>query len=173
MSECCNWDIGYWFFECPVHDMVCGCTWSAHTIHIKLSVASPQYATTTYGARSTNQPTMANQPDQPVETCLLSSNPTCPRKRSCSPPVVPCPAQLKTKGWLWSRAGWCQETPAWVVRRPGREICIPTRKTIRMDHADVIVASPYHWCTCLWRWVDPKQRSSVGAISTIVLVGHG
>ena len=48
-----------------IHDMVCGCTWSAHTIHIKCIGG---LSTTTCDARSTNQPT--EQLDRPVETYL-------------------------------------------------------------------------------------------------------
>ena len=45
--------------------MVCGCTWSAHTIHIKCIGG---FGTPTCDARSSNQPT--KHLDQPVETCL-------------------------------------------------------------------------------------------------------
>ena len=144
--------------------MVCGRTWSAHTIHIKYIGG---FGTTTCDARSTHRPT--NQPNQPVETCLPVLQSHLSSQAQLLPVGGTLPSAIKNKGLAVvlrgfgvkrHRHGSCVD--------PGCEICIPTRTTIRMYHADVMVASQHHWRTCPWRWVDPKQRSSVGAVSTIV-----
>ena len=74
------------------------------------------------------------------------------------PPLLPaggipvqCTAAAKTAAHtnnglapLCSREVWCQETPAWVVRRPWpRKLygCVPT--TIIASHPDVVVASAH------------------------------
>ena len=91
------------------------------------------------------------------------TNKTC-RNMSAYPPTPLSPqthllaaggalsSAIKTKGWLWSRAGLVSRDTGMgrALTLHGREICIPTRKTIRMDHADVIVTSPHHrdgWTT--------------------------
>ena len=87
------------------YSTVRGCTWSAHTIHIK---SIGDFGTTTCDARSTNQPT--KQLDQSVETCV----PVLQPHLSPQTQLLAAGGRRKQKqrvGCGLARV-WCQETPA-------------------------------------------------------------
>ena len=102
-----------------IHVMVCGCTWSAHRIHIKCIGG---FGITTCDARSTNQPT--KQLDQPVETCLPVLQPHLSPQTQLPAAGGALSSAIKNKGLaVVSRGFGVKRHRHGSGVDPGREVC--------------------------------------------------